>query len=226
LSRLCAATHELVPKSDRYESKETKKMIRNGFWIGVALFAVGTAARADVSAIVKDCEGCHGNDGVSSSSDVPTIAGISAGVHGDYLLTYQEKKRPCVKSAYRQGDTARPAVDMCEVTAKLSADEIEQVAAHFAAKPFKHATQTADATKAAAGAKIHARDCEKCHTEKGSDAEADASILAGQWMPYLKQAFEEFKSGKRPESKKMQEKTGKLTAADLDALINFYGSQQ
>jgi sulfide dehydrogenase cytochrome subunit len=200
-------------------------MVRSCFWIGVALLAMG-AARADVTAIVKDCEGCHGSKGVSAWSDVPTIAGISSGVHTDYLLSYKKKGRPCPKSEYRQGDTKRAATDMCAVAEKLSEADTEGVAKHFAGQTFVPAKQGIDAVKATAGGKIHARDCEKCHTGKGKDADADASILAGQWMPYLQGTFTQFASGERPQPKKMKEKLSKLSAADFEALVQFYGSQQ
>lgn len=190
--------------------------------IGAVVCAPGYAA--DVTKVLKDCESCHGTNGVSEWSDVPTIAGISAGVHGDYLLTYREEGRPCVKSKFRQGDTTRPETDMCAMTAKLSDAEIESLAAHFSAKPFVAAKQEADAAKAAAGKKLHARDCEKCHTGGGRDADADASILAGQWMPYLEHAFKYFASGERPQPKKMKEKLDKLQPADIEALVHYYGS--
>lgn len=200
-------------------------MVRRGFWIAAGVLVLGVA-RADVASIVKECEDCHGPKGVSSSEDVATIAGISAGVHGDYLLTYKEKGRPCTKSEYRHGDTKRAATDMCAVAGKLSDADIQAVAAHFAALPFVPAKQAVDAAKAAAGAKIHARDCEKCHTGKGKDADADASILAGQHLKYLQTSFAEFASDERPQPKKMKEKLDKLSAADIEALAHFYASQQ
>lgn len=200
-------------------------MVRTGILIGVALFATA-AAQADVNALVTDCEGCHGPKGVSAWSDVPTIAGISPDVHAGYLRAYKEKGRPCTKSEYRQGDTKRPATDMCAVAAKLSDADIEGLAKHFAGQAFVPAKQAVDAAKAAEGGKIHTRDCEKCHTGKGKDVDADASILAGQWMPYLKTTFTQFTSGERPQPKKMKEKLSKLSAADIEALVNFYGSQQ
>ena len=127
-------------------------MIRTLILVALAGMAFSPiAVLADTAAQVKDCEGCHGNNGVSEWSDVPTIAGISAGVHGDYLLSYKDKSRPCTKSKYRQGDTKRPETDMCSVAAKLSEADIEALAAHFSAKPFKAAKQTVDAAKAAAG---------------------------------------------------------------------------
>ncbi len=183
-------------------------------------------ALADTAALVKDCESCHGNGGVSQWTDMPTIAGISSGVHGDYLLSYKNKERPCSKSKYRQGDTKRPETDMCTVASKLSDKEMESLAAFFSAKPFVAAKQPFDAAKAAAGKLRHAKDCEKCHTGNGRDASADASILAGQQTGYLKKAMDEFIAGTRPQPKKMKEKLAGLKPADVDALVNFYASVQ
>ena len=194
--------------------------------IALAALLLSAPAFADVAATVKDCEGCHGNNGVSQWSDMPSIAGISAGVHGDYLVAYKNKERPCAKSKYRQGDLARPETDMCTVAGKLSDKDIEAVAAHFAGKPHVAAKQTVDAAKVAAVKAIHARDCEKCHTGNGKDADADASILAGQQMGYMKKAFEEFGSGARPQPKKMKEKMAPLKPADWEALVHFYASVQ
>ena len=60
--------------------------------------------------------------------------------------------------------------------------------------------------------------------EGGSLASDDSGILAGQWMPYLEQAFKEFASGERPMVKKMKPKVEKLEPADIEALVNYYGS--
>jgi sulfide dehydrogenase cytochrome subunit len=157
---------------------------------------------------------------------VPTIAGLSAGVHGDYLISYKNKERPCPKSKYRNGDTKRPETDMCAVAAKLSDADMDALAKHFAAKTFVAAKQPFDAAKAAAGKAVHMRACEKCHTGGGRDADADASILAGQQSAYLKRSLEEFTAGARPQPKKMKEKMAGLKAADIDALLYYYASQQ
>jgi cytochrome subunit of sulfide dehydrogenase len=184
------------------------------------------AAAADVATVVQQCEDCHGKNGVSDAADVPTIAGISAPVHGDFLLAYQEKTRPCRKGKFRHGDTARPETDMCTVAAKLSAADIEAVANHFAKLPFVAAKQSFDAQKAAAGEKLHARDCAKCHTKGGRDPADDASLLGGQHLKYLQQALADFKSGEREQSKKMAEKLTKWSDADMEAVAHYYASLQ
>jgi sulfide dehydrogenase cytochrome subunit len=193
----------------------------------VGLLLLVPSARADVSSVARECDQCHGTDGVSSESDVPTIAGMSAFVLEDYLLTYRDEARPCPETKYRDGDTDRPATSMCEIADQLAKDEVTAISEFYAAKPFVAATQEFDAGKASAGASIHRRDCEKCHTDNASNPEDDAGIMAGQWMPYLQQVFEDYSSGEREMVEdKMREKFDKLSAEQIDELIHFYGSLQ
>ena len=184
------------------------------------------AAAADIATVVQQCEDCHGKNGVSDADDVPTIAGTSAPVHGDYLLAYKEKARPCRKGKFRHGDTTRPETDMCAVAAKLDAADIEALANHFAKQPFVAAKQPFDAQKAAEGKKLHARDCAKCHADGGRDPADDAGLLGGQHLKYLQQAFADFRSGEREQSKKMAEKWTKWSDADIEAVVHYYASLQ
>jgi sulfide dehydrogenase cytochrome subunit len=192
----------------------------------LALLLAWPAAAADISALVSQCEDCHGKDGASRWDDVPTIGGISAPVHGDFLFAYQDKARPCRASKFRQGDTARPETDMCAVAAKLSDADVEAVAAHFAALPFVPAKQSFDAAKAAAGKALHARDCAKCHANGGRNADDDASILGGQHLKYLMQALTDLRSGEREASKKMAEKLNKWSDAEAESVAHYYASLQ
>ena len=116
---------------------------------------------------------------------------------------------------------------MCAVAQDLNEDDIAGIAEFYGSKEFVAAKQEFDADKAAAGAKVHKKLCEKCHADGGSYADDDASILAGQWMPYLEQALADQLSGDRTMlDEKMREKTDQLSEGDGEALIHFYGSQQ
>ena len=184
-------------------------------------------AHADALDDIEQCNSCHGEDGVSADSDVPSIAGISPFIIEEYMFEYREDARPCRDSKYRSGDTERPATDMCTIAKDLSEEEIPEIAEFYGGKEFVAATQDFDAAKAAAGAKIHRRGCEKCHSDGGSYADDDASILAGQWMPYLEQVFADYVDGDRNMlDEKMKEKTDPRTDEETEALIHFYGSQQ
>jgi sulfide dehydrogenase cytochrome subunit len=192
----------------------------------LAFLLASRAATADVATLVKQCEDCHGKNGVSQSEDIPTIAGISVPINGDFLLAYQEKSRPCPSSKFRQGDTSRPETDMCAVAAKLSAADVEALAGHFAARPFVAAKQSFDAKQAAAGKALHTRDCAKCHANGGRNPDDDASILGGQHLKYLQQALSDLRTGKREASKKMGEKLSKWTDAEAESAAHYYASLQ
>jgi sulfide dehydrogenase cytochrome subunit len=61
--------------------------------------------------------------------------------------------------------------------------------------------------------------------ENGRESE-DGGVIAGQWSEYLHITMDDFASKKRAMPKKMAEKLEGLSKDDLDALINFYASQQ
>ena len=115
---------------------------------------------------------------------------------------------------------------MCAVAADLSDDDIEAIADAYSVLPFVPAAQDFDAALAGAGAAIHEEQCDRCHSDGGSNVEDEASILAGQWIPYLEQTFADYASGEREQPKKMKEKMDALSADDTMALINYYASQQ
>jgi sulfide dehydrogenase cytochrome subunit len=144
----------------------------------------------------------------------------------DNMAVYRDKARPCPEVEYVDGPDKGSKTDMCKVAADLSDDDIEALAKYFSGKPFVRAKQEFDSAKAEIGQKIHDRHCEKCHADGGSSAEDDAGILAGQWTPYLKQAFEEYSSGEREMPKKMKPKFEKLDADEKEALLQYYASFQ
>lgn len=190
----------------------------------IAIFSM--AGASDLDAIIEDCNGCHGDNGVSQWSDVPTIAGIDAFGTADALFMFRDEERPCSESEYRQGDTSRAATTMCAVTADLSDDDIELLGDTYAELEFVAAAQDFDAALAESGAAIHEQQCDKCHSDGGANVEDEASILAGQWMGYLENSLADYLSGDRPQDKKMKEKLAALSADDVTALVHFYASHQ
>lgn len=185
-----------------------------------------TSSAASLEENVENCVGCHGSNGVSECLDMPTIAGISAGSHEDAMFTYLDEARPCAESEFRHGDTSRSKTDMCKITKALTEDEIIELATYFAEQKFVPMKQGFDAAKAKAGEAIHNRDCKRCHSDGGSNPDDDASIIAGQPIPYLEQTFKDYRSGEREQPKKMKVKMDALSDAEYDALVHYYASQQ
>lgn len=188
--------------------------------------ATAPAVAGVLDAAIENCNGCHGDGGVSQWSDMPTIAGLSELYHADQLYFFRDEERPCSDSSYRQGDTGRPATTMCAVTANLGDDDIDALAAHYAELEFVAAKQDFDAALAAAGKTIHDRDCGICHSGGGANADDDAGILAGQWMGYMKATFAEYREGNREQPTAMKKKLDALSDGDVKALLHYYASLQ
>jgi sulfide dehydrogenase cytochrome subunit len=201
----------------------TKALAAGGTALAGALLALGAWA-ADVNGIVETCASCHGNDGVSTEADVPTIAGYSAQYISDELAAYKKKERPCPETDVRSGGKKGTKSDMCRVAQGLGDSDIDQVAKFYEKKKFVPAQQNFDPALAAKGKGIHDANCDKCHQQNGTHPDDDAGILAGQRMQYLKAQLEDFKAGKRTMLKSMKTKIDKLQKDDVDALTNYYGS--
>jgi len=188
--------------------------------------AVSAVSAQDLDATIATCNGCHGNNGVSQWSDVPTIAGIPEFVAADALYIFRDGDRPCNESAFRQGDTSRPATTMCAITADLSDAMLDDLAAHYFELPFVAAKQDFDAGLAATGKAVHEDKCERCHSNGGTNPDDEASILGGQWMDYLAASLAEYRSGEREQPGQMEEKINELSDDDVKALLNYYASLQ
>ncbi|MCG6937502.1 MAG: c-type cytochrome [Gammaproteobacteria bacterium] len=196
-------------------------------YIGVCLL-MGFAypAIAGMQENLDTCYSCHGKDGASTDKDIPIIGGYSAIYITDSMKAYSNKERPCEKVEIRSGPHKGDKKDMCEIAKNLSEADTKEIADHLASEPFVRAKQSFDPDKAAAGKKIHNRQCKKCHEDGGSSPDDDAGILAGQHMEYIQEQMEDYVAGKRPMPEKMQPKIEKLDKTDLENLTHYYGSFQ
>ncbi len=189
--------------------------------VGLAL-AISVPVMAQADDLTDKCDRCHGKNGNSEDDKVPSIAGFSSAVIEDAMAAYKDEERPADKYKPKDGEET----DMIAIAKKLSDEDVKKAAAHYSQQKFMPHKQPFDAALAKKGAKVHKKRCEKCHSENGSNAEDDAAILAGQWKGYLKRQFDLIVSGERNVPKKMKKKIKKLKDGDVEALIEFYVSQQ
>ena len=196
------------------------------FIFSTLALAFPALASADVDALMADCNGCHGDNGVSQWSDMPSIAGLGEFVIVDALYVYQDEARPCAESEYRTGDTSRPAKTMCAAVADLSEDDIDALGAAYGNMAWVKAKQDFDPALAAAGEAVHSANCDRCHSEAGTNPDDEASMLGGQQMGYLRTTFAQYNEGTREQPKKMKEALDSLSADDIEALVHYYGSIQ
>jgi sulfide dehydrogenase cytochrome subunit len=195
-------------------------------WLAaLLLLAARSLAAADAGSLAADCESCHGPGGVSPHADVPTIAGQTPEFLLKTLRGYRRWDRPCLKSDWRSGDTSRPRTDMCQIAESLSDEEMEALAAHYGALEFIPAQQEFDEERAASGAALHAKHCDTCHSDGGRSG-GRGPRLAGQWVPYLKTSLKYVPTGEHLVPPLMERRVVDFSAEQIDALMNFYASQQ
>ncbi len=167
--------------------------------------------------LINSCDKCHGENGISEEADVPSIAGMSSAYLEASMAAYTDGSR----TAREYGKK-----DMKTIVEALSADDQKKVIDHYSSLPFIAAKQAFDAGLAAEGKKVHEMMCEKCHTEGGSLAEDDSGIIAGQHKGYLGDEIQQYISGARAGDKKMLKTFKDLSEDKIQALIEYYASQQ
>jgi sulfide dehydrogenase cytochrome subunit len=178
-----------------------------------ALLGAGQLSAAPTASMLADtCVGCHGTDGASAGPATPNIAGLSETYFTDTML------------AFKSGE--RASTVMGRIAKGYPEEEIKLMAGYFAGKPRAITGQKLDPAKVVAGEKLYAKNCSKCHDEYGALADDDAGIMASQWLPYLTYTMADFKAGTTEMPKKMKKKVDKLSDAELEALLQFFASQQ
>jgi cytochrome subunit of sulfide dehydrogenase len=192
----------------------------------VFVLPAGIARAANVEKLVAVCADCHGKAGASTEPEVPIIGGYSAEFLTNNIKGYKNKDRDCPETKFRTGTKKGTKTTMCQIVKDLTGAEIREIADYFAEQKFVRAKQKFDPVLAKRGKEVHDEYCEKCHSDGGTRSDDDAGMPAGQWIPYLQQAFDEFSTGKRPISKKMKQKMEQVDKDDISALIQFYASIQ
>jgi sulfide dehydrogenase cytochrome subunit len=188
------------------------------FYLVLALGAVAAspalAAGPTAEMLAYTCAGCHGTDGSSVGPASPSIAGTDPVVFTDAMLAYKHEERE--------------STIMTRIAKAYTEGEIEAMAEFFAAQKLVTYPQEFDRAKAARGKQFHDDYCEKCHEDGGRNPQ-DVGVLAGQWMPYLHIAMEDFLIGARQQPKKMKTKVDGLIEDHgkeaIDDLVHYYGSQ-
>jgi cytochrome c553 len=159
-------------------------------FVGVLSIAMvcGSLAHAADAAAAKEtagmCAGCHGENGISQTENIPSLAG-----QPDQFLQWQ-------LVFFRGG--ARKNEQMQPIAEAIGNEDVRALGAYFASlTPPKPATpdDNPDLSRKGAQAAVGRR-CASCHTDTFAGTKAVAR-LAGQREEYLVKALHDYKSGVR-----------------------------
>jgi len=154
----------------------TVAMLLSGQFAHAADIAAGKA-KAEV------CTACHGENGISQTENIPSLAG-----QPDQFIQWQ---LVFFRAGTRKNEQMQPIVE------QLSNEDVRNLGAYFASlTPPKGAQDdNPDLTKKGEMA-AKGRRCASCHTDSYAGTKAVARI-AGQREDYLLKALRDYKSGNR-----------------------------
>jgi cytochrome c553 len=158
-----------------------------GLALGLAALTSLPAHAADNTAgkeKAEMCAGCHGENGISTTENIPSLAGQQ-----DQFIQWQ-------LVFFRSG--ARKNEQMQAIVEQISNDDIRTLGAYFASlTPPKASTPDDNPDLSSKGAQAAVgRRCNSCHTDTFAGTKAVARI-AGQREEYLVKALHDYKSGAR-----------------------------
>jgi len=130
------------------------------------------------------CHACHGENGISQTTEVPSLAGMPANFTLIQLFLFRQKTR----RVEIMNDLAKDMTD----------DDLRKFSDYFARLPPPNATEAADpAIAERAKAAIAKHRCASCHNPDFSGRE-QMPRLAAQREDYLLKALRDYKAGTRP----------------------------
>jgi cytochrome c553 len=215
--------------ADSGPAAETKPPLRTPTqiaWTSSTLEQIVAGNAQHGAFIALNCSACHGQSGVSSSSLIPTLAGMDAAVIFKQLDDYRSGKRPWGV--------------MGAIAKALSAQDSADVAAYFAAKAGGLPTLSGNRVPES-GRSLWERDpakrlvfagdpqrgippCSACHGPGGFKIGVPA--LQGQHAAYLERQLAAFAQGIRQNDiyEQMRAAAKQLTPDEMHALAAFYGT--
>ena len=153
--------------------------------LSLALTAASPAG--DLEAAKKKaelCAGCHGENGISQTENIPSLAG-----QPDQFIQWQ---LVFFRAGARKNEQMQPIVE------QVDNEDIRNLGAYFASLTPPKATKPdddPDLSKKGAQAAVGRR-CASCHTDTFAGTKAVAR-LAGQREEYLLKALHDYKTGVR-----------------------------
>ena len=156
------------------------------------------------------CAGCHGDNGISQTENIPSLAGQL-----DQFIQWQ---LVFFRAGARKNEQMQPIVE------QLTNDDIRNLGAYFASLTPPKATKPDDnpdlskkGAQAAAG-----RRCASCHTDSFAGTKAVARV-AGQREEYLVKALHDYKSGVRSGGAQaaMADVAYPLSEEEIEALAHY-----
>lgn len=148
--------------------------------LGIICFLFLSSALAEAPKLSASCVACHGENGISSNTDWPNLAGQQPGYLAKEMIAFRDGTRV---------NAAMPA----ELLRGVSDQQIQELAAYYS--QLEKATPISK-TDTSAGLRVRAQ-CVSCHGMDGNTVSPMWANLAGQQEGYLIKQLMDYKTGQR-----------------------------
>ncbi len=182
----------------------------------LALSIPPLAHAVDVAAVKEKadvCVGCHGENGISQTENIPSLAG-----QPDQFIQWQ---LVFFRAGTRKNEQMQP------IAADISNDDVRNLGAYFSqlTPPKAPPDDDPDLSKKGAQAAVGRR-CASCHTDNFAGTKGVAR-LAGQREEYLLKALHDYKSGARSGGSMavMADVAYPLSEEEITALAHYLAHQ-
>lgn len=184
-----------------------------GIMVGVLCCVAAPAlAVGDISILARTCNNCHGLNGVSAGTSMPSIGGLPRTYLAKVMKEWKYDKRD--------------AATMNRIVKGLSDDEIDALAAYFASRPWVPEPQRASAAHLKIGQAVVHENCEDCHGRTGNDPDVDAPRINGQWARYMALELEKYRDDDFTMPHRRMNKTARrLTPGEVQPVADYFGAQ-
>lgn len=170
--------------------------------------------------LARACNGCHGENGISSNKGVASLAGLAQPYFRRAIQNYQNGNR----------DNAVMALQV----KSLSGEEIEKISLYYASlSPLPPAPDAAELMRreqeglpladVPQNPPAYIASCNGCHGTNGNSMDVNIPSLAGQEAGYLQQAMTDYANGSR-KHEDMAKAIQSLDAERIRTVAAYYAS--
>lgn len=180
---------------------------------GICIAEVAEPSAAANPAAV--CFGCHGENGIGMSDDLPALGGQNERYLVDRLKRF---------SLSKSGSDL-----MLGVVSALDEKQVKEAAKYFSRLPYLRKKQAIDPEAVKRGEQVYLKMCQLCHTAEGRGSKySEYPLLAGQNLPYLRKAMDNILTGDRRVDIMKQGMLSLLYRSPevIDDALHFFASQE
>lgn len=198
---------------EKYFSSPAIRKTLAGNWLVTTALLFGSTIScvqgAENTDITRNCNECHGTDGLGFKPGVPHLNGQPEHLLTSMINTFQQGKRPTKVKMHRDIPDA----------------DVAPLAKHYSQQRVLRPKSATNPDLVARGEAVYLKRCADCHVDNGRDSDKEAPLMAAQDLNYLIEQTLAFKTGVRKFPFLMDGAYKDLSDDDLTAAAHFFAAQ-